>query len=136
LQLDDTGLPSGRQQMLQSDRVRVPRLVNDLGAAKRLQDDTKAKIALVELHDVLVVKNANLLPADSAKRTMSDGDLKSVLDKLRPLALEDSQPKLVLSSQLKNITIEDFQKYFVPSPKTPTSGEKATPGTGGGGAKP
>jgi hypothetical protein len=116
LQLDDTGLPSGRLRLLQSDRVRAFKLVTDLDNAKREKSETKAKVALVELHDILVTNNAKL-PSDSPKRTMGDDELKSVLDRLRPLAIEASQDKLVLPAQLKDIsTREDFQNMFIPFP--------------------
>jgi len=115
LELDDAGLPSAKQRILQSDRVRAHRLVDDLGRAKCLQKDTECKVVLVELHDMLVTKNMDLSNADAAKRTMSDDEIRIVLGRLRPLAIEASQPKLVLPKDLKGVKFEDFQKYFVPS---------------------
>ncbi len=114
LQIDDSGLPSGRSRLLHSDRVRAMRLVSDLDAAKRQQDETQARVALVELHDILVTSNAKRDP-DSPQRTMGDDELKGVLDRLRPLAKKASQDRLVLPSQLKDISRpEDFQQLFVP----------------------
>lgn len=118
LQLDDTGFPSGRLRLLQSDRIRAFRLVTDLENVKRQSppDETKAKVVLVELHDILV-SNAKLDP-DSPQRTMGNDELKGVLDRLRPLAKKDSQDKLVLPAQLKafDSKLADFQQLFIPFP--------------------
>jgi hypothetical protein len=98
-----------------SDKDLTSQLLADLEIAKQQKDETKAKAVLVKLHDILVA-NANL-EAGSPKRTMTDGDMKAALEKLRPLAIKESQDKLAQPSQLKDFSKqEDFQKLFVPFP--------------------
>ncbi|MDP1990181.1 MAG: hypothetical protein Q8K00_04090 [Syntrophales bacterium] len=116
LQLDNTGLPSERLRLLQSHRIRAFRLVTGLANAKKQRDETKAKVVLVELHDILV--SDAMLDSNSPQRTMGDDELKGMLDRLRPLAKKDFQDKLVLPAQLKVFKDkrEDFQQLFIPFP--------------------
>lgn len=100
---------------LDADRVRAFRLVTDLENAKQQKQETNARVALFELYNILL-GNANL-DSNSPQRTMSDDELKAVLDKLRPLAKEASRDKLMEPAQLKALgKREDFQKLFIPFP--------------------
>jgi hypothetical protein len=79
---------------------------------KRAKDGGKpegAKVKLAQLHDVL---SRNVNESDTTKRTLTDDDVRIVLDRVRPLAKETQQKMLAVPADVKGLNREQFEQLF------------------------
>lgn len=92
-----------------SERLAALRLVTEFKLPKEAGKSDIAKVKLAQLHDVL---SRNATEGDATKRTLTDDDMRLVLDRLRPLAREDQQKKLAVPADMKGLSREQFEQLF------------------------
>jgi len=92
-----------------SERLTALRLVEELKVVKEEGNANEAKVKLAQLHDVL---GRNVNESDVKKRTLTDEDMRTVVDRVRPLAKKDQQKKLALPVDIKEFNRDQFEQLF------------------------
>jgi hypothetical protein len=119
----DSSTVIGGKPRMESDRIRAHTLVNDYERVKKdfektertvqqkAEDMAKAKVTLIQLHEILVVRNRE--NSDLSTRTLSDEDMRGILGRLAGLAKTACKDQLAIPAKL-NKTDSEFLKNFNP----------------------
>ena len=121
--VDEGSTVVGGQPRMESDRIRVHTLVSDYERVKKdfervgrteqqqAEDRARAKVTLIQLHEILVVRNRD--NSDLSTRTLSDEDMRGVLARLAGQAKTNCRDQLATPAKLNKTDVE-FVKNFNP----------------------
>jgi hypothetical protein len=86
---------------------------------QKAEDRARAKVTLIQLHEILVLRNRD--NPDLSTRTLSDEDMRRVLARLAEQAKTNCRDQLAIPAKL-NTTDVEFLKNFNPPELEPSCG--------------